>query len=180
MFHISRAKESWALSCPACGTWLNQTDPRPFQSHEQGELREIRGYAHVANLPEHIALRMAQAARDVLAGPAHIAHAVLGRDEAIGMGGGILLTARCEHALLGASALAARELGATLESGATLDLHAADQMLIYLALAAGPSRFYAQALSSPAETALWLIRQFLPINARVEPEGRRTGVTIAP
>ena len=168
---------------------------RPLVLDTQGTLRAIRGYVHIANLPEHIALRMAQAARAALETPvaAHIAHTVLSRDEAIGMGGGILLTACCEHTTLGASALAARgvpaerlgeaaarELDALLASGATLDLHAADQLLVYLALADGPSRFHAQALSSHAETALWLIRQFLPMRARITPEEKRVQIEVAP
>lgn len=167
---------------------------RPLLLDRQGELHEIRGYAHVANLPEHIALRMAQAARDVLAAPTHITHAVLGWHEAIGMGGGILLTAHCEHTILGSSALAergvpaerlgeaaARELRAELESGATLDRHAADQLLVYMALARGVSRFHAaRALSSHAETALWLIEQFFPVKAQVVVDGQRVGVAIAP
>jgi RNA 3'-terminal phosphate cyclase (ATP)/RNA 3'-terminal phosphate cyclase (GTP) len=168
---------------------------RPLMLEAQGDLQAIRGYVHVANLPEHIALRMAQAAREVLNAPVptHLAHAVLGWDEAIGMGGGILLAACCAHTTLGASALAqrgvpaerlgeeaARELRATLASGATLDLHAADQLLVYLALASGPSRFHAQALSSHAETALWLIGQFLPMTAQVAPAGQGVAVTIRP
>lgn len=177
------------VEVPAC------SGLRPLLLDTQGELRAVRGYAHVANLPEHIALRMAQAARAALGAPAatHIASAILGHDAAIGMGGGILLTACCKHTVLGASALAergvpaerlgeaaARELRVALESGATLDPHAVDQMPIYMALAAGPSRFHAQALTSHAETALWLIGQFLPINVQVIAEGERVGVTITP
>jgi RNA 3'-terminal phosphate cyclase (ATP)/RNA 3'-terminal phosphate cyclase (GTP) len=166
---------------------------RPLALQEQGALREIRGEVHVANLPEHIAMRMAQAARDTLARPAQIAHRVLGPDAAIGMGGGIALTARCEHTVLGASALAqrglpaerlgeqaARALLADLECGATLDWHAADQLLVYLVLSGGPSQFHARALSSHSETALWLIGQFLPMQVEVKPEAGRVRVEIRP
>jgi RNA 3'-phosphate cyclase len=168
---------------------------RPLVLDTQGELRAVRGYAHVANLPEHIALRMAHAARDALGVPAatHIASAILGHGEAIGMGGGIVLTACCEHTVLGASALAARgvlaerlgeaaarELRTTLDSGATLDPHAADQILVYLALADGPSRFHAQTVTSHAETALWLIGQFLPIKVEVAPDNKRVVVAVTP
>ncbi|MGA8050381.1 MAG: RNA 3'-terminal phosphate cyclase, partial [Burkholderiales bacterium] len=53
-------------------------------------------------------------------------------------------------------------LRADLQAGASLDVHAADQLLVYLALAAGPSVFATRSLSSHARTALWLIEQFLP------------------
>jgi len=166
---------------------------KPLVLDTPGRLREIRGCAHVANLPEHIALRMAQAAREALGREAHIRPLVLGPDAAIGMGGGILLAAQCEHTILGASALAqrgvpaerlgdaaGRELHAALASGATLDTHAADQLLVYMALADGPSRFRAQRLSSHAETALWLISRFLPIRTQVVPDGRCVAVTVTP
>lgn len=166
---------------------------RPLLLDAPGELREIRGYAHVANLPEHIALRMAQAAREAVGVEAHVDSIVLGPEGAIGMGGGILLTARCAHTILGASALAqrgvpaerlgetaGRELRAALDAGATLDTHAADQLLVYMALADGPSRFRAQRLSSHAETALWLIGRFLPLQVETAPEGRCVAVTVTP
>lgn len=114
-------------------------------------------------------------------------------DGAHGEGGGILLVAQCAHTLLGASALAQRgvpaerlgaaaalALRAALESGATLDVHAADQLLVYMALATGPSRFLAQRLSSRAETALWLIGRFLPIQTEVVADGRCVAVSVAP
>jgi RNA 3'-terminal phosphate cyclase (ATP) len=166
---------------------------RPLLLDAPGRLREIRGHVHVANLPEHIARRMAAAAHEVVGADARIATLVLGPDSAIGMGGGILLTAQCERTVLGASALAqrgvpaerlgetaGRELRAALESGATLDVHAADQLPVYMALADGPSCFRAQRLSLHAETALWLIQQFLPITARVAPEGQCVKVTVTP
>jgi RNA 3'-terminal phosphate cyclase (ATP) len=79
---------------------------------------------------------------------------------------------------LGAEAGA--ELAADLAAGAALDAHAADQLLVYLALAGGGG-FSTRALSSHARTAMWLIEQFLPVRfavaeagglARVEVRGR--------
>ena len=73
---------------------------------------------------------------------------LLGADRAIGPGGAVVLVGQTEHTRLGASAVAQRgmraeELGAAaggflrqeIISGATLDVHATDQVLIYLALA---------------------------------------------
>ena len=47
------------------------------------------------------------------------------------------------------------------ESGAALDRHLADQMLIYLALAQGPSSFTTEAVTSHLLTNVWVIEQFL-------------------
>lgn len=62
---------------------------------------------------------------------------------------------------------AGRALRADLQSGAGVDLHAADQLLIYAALAGGGSHYTARALSLHAETAMWLIAPFLPVRFRV-------------
>lgn len=45
--------------------------------------------------------------------------------------------------------------------GAALDRHLADQLLIYLALAQGPSRFTTEAVTSHLLTNAWVIEQFL-------------------
>ncbi len=153
---------------------------RPLRLDRQGRLCAIHGRVHVANLPGHVATRMARAASAVLAaagvGEPHIALDVLGPDAAVGPGGGIVLAATWEHTVLGSSALAqrgvpaerlgeaaARSLLAEIRAGATLDVHAADQMLVYFALAGGLSRFRARELSSHAETTLWLIERFFPL-----------------
>ena len=46
-------------------------------------------------------------------------------------------------------------------SGAAVDRHLSDQMLIYLALAKGPSRFTTEAVTSHLLTNIWVIEQFL-------------------
>jgi len=47
------------------------------------------------------------------------------------------------------------------KSGVALDRHLADQMLIYLALAKGPSTFTTEAVTSHLLTNVWAIEQFL-------------------
>jgi RNA 3'-terminal phosphate cyclase (ATP) len=56
---------------------------------------------------------------------------------------------------------AGRDLVGDLAAGTALNLHAADPILVYLALAGGESSFTAQALSGHARTAMWPIEQFL-------------------
>jgi RNA 3'-terminal phosphate cyclase (ATP)/RNA 3'-terminal phosphate cyclase (GTP) len=168
---------------------------RPRQLDAPGAVKEIVGWAHVSNLPFHVAQRMAQSARQALAPlpPAAIELVALGREEAIGAGGAMVLAARSEHTLLGASAVAERgvpaeKLGETagwalreeISAGATLDIHAADQMLAYFALADGPSRFLARSFSTHAATAAWLLEQFLPVRITAIPEGRLVRVEVTP
>jgi RNA 3'-phosphate cyclase len=149
-----------------------------------GTLRQWQGVAHVANLPGHIAERMRSAALAQFAGfrtSGRIAVRVLGTSEAIGQGGAIVAWAETEHTVLGAARVAERgvraetlgeavghELRADLEAGATADVHAADQLLIYLALARGESSFLTRELTSHAQTAMWLISRFLPVRFATE------------
>jgi RNA 3'-terminal phosphate cyclase (ATP) len=72
------------------------------------------------------------------------------------------------------------ELGADIASGSELDLRAADQVLVYLAMAREPSSFTARSLSSHARTAMWLIEQFLPARFAVAAEGGLTRVSVTP
>jgi len=169
---------------------------RPVACDSQGELVEVGGLAHVAHLPEHIARRMREAALAALgsrAADAHLATTVLADAQASGPGGAIVVWARTQASVLGAARVAergvraealgeavGRELAADLASGAALDVHAADQILVYLALAGGEMPFTTRALSPHALTAMWLIEQFLPVRFRHAPEGPRVRVTLTP
>jgi len=149
-----------------------------------GALRHWQGIAHVANLPAHIAERMRGAVLAQFAGfgaNGRIAVRVLGGSEAIGQGGAIVAWAETEHTVLGAARVAERgvraetlgeavghELRADLDAGATTDVHAADQLLVYLALVRGESSFLTRELTSHAQTAMWLISRFLPVRFATE------------
>lgn len=160
-----------------------------------GAIKEIRGVAHVSNLPAHIVTRMQQTAVQLLGDIARveIEPQILGKDQAIGQGGAIVLWVRTAHALLGGSEVAqrgvpaeriagtaAQDLRDDITAGATLDLHASDQLLIYGALAQGPSCFLARTLSSHAQTTLWLLQQFLPLRVSATPVGAATRVDMEP
>jgi RNA 3'-phosphate cyclase len=160
---------------------------RPLRLPAPGALRRLDGAAHVANLPAHIAERMRSATLAGL-GPfaesARIVTRVLGNADAIGRGGSIAVWAESEHSVLGAGRVAqlgvraetlgeavGRELRADLEAGATADVHAADQLPVYLALAGGESSFTSRELTSHALTAMWLIGRFLPLRFVTDREG---------
>ena len=64
----------------------------------------------------------------------------------------------------------ANSLLADLAAGGTVDRHAADQLVLFGALAAGVSRYVTPALTDHLETNLWLAEQF---GARVRCEHRR-------
>lgn len=55
--------------------------------------------------------------------------------------------------------LAGCSLAQDLRAGSTLDVHAADQLPVFMALAAGPSVFRTSRMSSHASTAMWLLNR---------------------
>jgi len=151
-----------------------------------GRAWRIEGHAHVARLPLQIAGRMRAAALHSLAAQglsAAIAASALDERHAHGPGGGVALWAACEDAVLGAARVAERgiraealgeavaaETAADIAAGAALDVHAADQMLVYLALARGASEFTTREVTSHARTAIWLIEHFLPVRFEIARE----------
>lgn len=167
---------------------------KPLQIESCGALTALRGVAHIANLPAHIAERMRGAAVERLGDigeEAHIETSVLGAEHAIGQGGAIVLWAETRDTTLGSGRVAERglraevlgesaaaELRADLACGAAVDIHAADQILIFTALAKSDSRFTVRELSSHAQTAMWLIGRFLPIHFRTEAHGACVAVTV--
>jgi RNA 3'-terminal phosphate cyclase (ATP) len=165
--------------------------PRPLALDASHLPRSIEGLAHVANLPAHIAERMRAAAIARLdAYSTHINSAILGGAEAIGPGGAIVVWARTGETVLGAGRVAQRgvraetlgdeagaALAADLAAGATLDVHAADQLLVYLALA-GKGRFATRVITDHARTAMWLIEQFLPVRFEVGKTGELARVEV--
>lgn len=66
-----------------------------------------------------------------------------------------------------------------LAANSALDVHAADQILIYLALAKGGS-FTTRHISLHARTAMWLIEQFLPVTFAIAESAEQAHVTVAP
>ncbi len=165
----------------------------PLVVDEAGQVEGIDIHAHVAQLPREIAERMVDAARLALPPGLRVESQIetLGAERSGGPGGAIVLTARTSETVLGAAQvaergvraeklgqMAAESLAADLHAGATLDVHAADQMLVFLALAQGESRFRVRELSSHARTAIWLLERFSAARSAVRKEAAAVSVRI--
>jgi RNA 3'-terminal phosphate cyclase (ATP) len=172
---------------------LEPATPQPFAFQKKSGPRRVAGAARVANLPLSIAERMRDAAALALHEGLDMTVEALARDAAAGTGGAITLWAESEAAVLGASRVAERgvraealgaavgsELAADLAAGAALDVHATDQILVYLAMARGRSTFTTRAVSGHARTAIWLLEQFLPVQFSVASEGALRRVSVSP
>jgi len=153
---------------------------RALAAEELGALVAVRGRALAASLPAHVADRMAARARSLLAGEGIAASIEAERVRADGPGACLFLVAEYERACAGFSALGERgksaervaeeavaRLVAHRRSGAALDVHLADQVLLPAALAEAPSTFTVERVSA-----------HLRANARVVELFERTSVEI--
>jgi RNA 3'-terminal phosphate cyclase (ATP) len=145
----------------------------PWTLMERGALRRVWGRAVAANLPAHIPQRMSDRARSLLAEAGIEARVEPLRVRAACAGAGIFLSAEYEHVRAGFNALgekgksseavAEEAIGALLAhhaSGAALDAHLADQVMLPIALAGGVSCFSVERVSRHLTTNAWVMEQF--------------------
>lgn len=140
---------------------------------ERGKLRQVQGVAAVTQLPSHIPQRIAMRAENLLQEANLKGRVKPLRERGIGPGAGIFLTAEYEHTRAGFSAIgrpglpsekvaemACEELLDFHETGAPVDVHLADQLLLPLALATQASQYRVAEISLHLTTNAWVIEQF--------------------
>ena len=139
---------------------------------ERGRLLGVKGIAHASRLPGHVLEREAKAAEGILR--RYNPEITLELRKDFSTGTGITLWACYENTRLGGSALgergkraeqvgeeAARALLAEIESGASVDVHLADQLVPFLALAEGDSAFTVRELTGHLKTNIFVTEQIL-------------------
>jgi RNA 3'-terminal phosphate cyclase (ATP) len=161
---------------------------RALEARNRGALQSVTGRALAANLPAHIPQRMAARALAVLAEDgvsAAIEPAVL---QAACPGAGLFLTARYDHCLAGFGALGQRgkpaervaeeaclALLAHRRSGAALEQHLADQIVLPAALCPDESVFSVERISPHLTTNAWVVERFGLARVEVRPAENGTG-----
>jgi RNA 3'-terminal phosphate cyclase (ATP) len=158
---------------------------------QQGELRRVWGVAAVMNLPSHIPQRMADRTHNVLAEAGIRAQVKPVRLRGAGPGAGIFLYAQYANVTAGFSAYGRKGLPAEhvaeaacqdlLEhhrSGLPVDPYLADQVLLAMALAEGPSRVVTSRVSQHLLTNAWVVRQFLSRDVHVEGMSGEPGAVV--
>ena len=170
--------------------------PRAQRFGDAASPRTILGRAHTDHLPRHVATRMSDAACAHLPRQSCDIETEVAAESA-NPGGSIVLWTGDGGSVLGAGRVAERgvraealgeavaaELAADLAAGVALDVHAADQLLVWLALADGESLFTTREVTLHARTAMGLIEQFVPVQFEIAPEcesgTRRVCVTVRP
>lgn len=154
--------------------------PSPLRLTERGDLVRVWGSAIAAELPAHIAQRMANRALNVLKAEGLSVEITPQRVKSAGPGAGIFLIAEYENALAGFSAIGAqgkpsdqvadeacRDLIRHHRQGAPVDPHLADQLLLPLALTPGESSFRTSQITQHLLTNAHVIRRFLPVEITI-------------
>ena len=147
--------------------------PSGFNLLERGDLRQVQGLAAVTQLPSHIPQRMAMRAENLLYGANLRAVVQPLRERGVAPGAGLFLTAEYENSLAGFGALgrvglpaekvaemACEELLDFHKTGAPVDLHLADQLLLPAALASRESQYRVAEITTHLTTNAWVIEQF--------------------
>lgn len=158
---------------------------------ERGDLLQVRGLAVVTELPSHIPQRMASRAENLLHEGNLKATVQPLRARGIAPGAAIFLTAEYEHSRTGFGALgrvglpaekvaeiACEELLQFHHTGAPVDVHLADQLLLPAALASEKSQYQVAEISQHLTTNAWVIEQFGIAQVSVDEE--EMVVTVAP
>lgn len=159
----------------------------PLELVDRGALLSVKGLSAVSNLPASIAQRQAASAAGYLKGLGLDADMEVVEAESAGPGTFIYLSAEFTNITLGFSALgergkraeavgeeAASGLARFVDSGACVEEHLADQLIVYMALARGASRMSVARITRHLLTNAWVVGQFLP-DVRIEVEGAEGG-----
>jgi RNA 3'-terminal phosphate cyclase (ATP) len=161
---------------------------------ERGRILRVAGRAVAANLPAHIAQRMADRARARLAEAGIPADIMPLRVRAVCPGAGIFLCAETEAVSAGFGALGERgkpaetvaeeaveQLLAYHASGAAIERHLADQLVLPAVLADGVTVYTAEQITRHLTTSAWVAERFGLASFRIEgAEGAPGTVTITP
>lgn len=150
-------------------------------ARERGQLIRLRGLSAVSNLPLAIAQRQSRRVEEVLKREGLEIEIEIISAPALGPGTCVFLWAEFANLSAGTTALGARgksaervaeeaagEFLSYFKSGAALDMHLADQLLLPLVLAATPSHFTTCRITRHLLTNIWTVGQFLPLRFEVQ------------
>jgi len=165
-----------------------------FQFVKRGALKRLWGLSATSNLPVHVRERMRKQALERLRPAGVRAEIELLDAPSLGPGAGLFLFAAYEGAAgetvtagfsgfgrLGkrAEAVADEAVETFLayhRSGAPVDPHLADQLILPLALSGCAATFRTSAITPHLLTHMWVVGQFLDVAARVEGEEGQVGL----
>lgn len=167
-------------------------DISPLRLTDLGRLKKIHGRCFVQHLPDRIEREMISACTATLGGGYDLDLTVL---ECVGdsRGAGMVLAAEYENGYLSSNTLTVRghsaeqsgrdvanDLLQEMHSGATIDVHTADQILPYMAMAKGKSCFVVSRISKHLLSQMDTLESFLDVRFGVERREDGYHFTVSP
>ena len=153
----------------------------PIHLEERGELKALRGLSVSSKLPMTISKRQRRHADQLLHDAGYDSQIRMFETPASCPGTIFFLWAEFDESLAGFSTLGRRGRPAEEVAGSTvrqflefmnsssaIDEHLADQLIIYMALAQGPSSFITSRITQHLLTCIWVVEQFLPVKFQID------------
>ncbi|MEM3622297.1 MAG: RNA 3'-terminal phosphate cyclase [Candidatus Bathyarchaeia archaeon] len=162
---------------------------KPLGLQDFGKIKTIRGVSVCTFLADRkVAERQAKAANEYLRERGYVSEIQIINDESnpLQKGSSIVLWAETDaNAILGADAIgeirkpsetvgreAAEKLYMEISAKPTVDLHLADMLIPYIALAEDRSVYLTRAISNHLETNIWLAEKILNVKFHIDRVGR--------
>ena len=152
----------------------------PLYIEKMGDLKKIRGTCFVQNLPGWLVDQMIEGCMLAM-GDLDVDIEIERIEEGISRGAGMTLAAEYENGMIGSNVLTskshpakqagidvANDLLKIMESGSTMDVHTADQLLPYLAMADGDSSFSVSRISRHLLSQMDTLETFIDVKFGVE------------
>jgi RNA 3'-terminal phosphate cyclase (ATP) len=162
---------------------------KAMRLEERGELQSLQLLIGLTNLPAHIAGREEETLQRQLTASGYRLESRLVTPTSAGQGNGLFLKAAFARTVVAFSALGRRGVPAEqvagevghawltfVQSRAAVDLHLADQLIPYMALADGDSSLVTEQLSGHLLTNIRVVEQFLPVRFEVDEKELRVQV----
>jgi RNA 3'-phosphate cyclase len=164
---------------------------KPLQLDKETQFSLVKGMVQIAQLSDNISTRIKNAAIKTLIKGDLKPDIKIEQNSSLSPGTSITLWAESNDIILGSTVLGERglpseEIGnnaATnllneIKSNSTLDIHAFDQLLPYMAIAQGVSSCIVKKISSHAQTNMWLIKRLLDTKFEAKQEENHIRINI--
>ena len=161
----------------------------PLDWRERGALKELRGFVVTSNLPEHVGQRGAETVERAMKAIGRKVDIERREKPSPGPGAAVILVAGCASGYAAFSSIG--ELRRPMEkvaqtpsqdfmrwwkSGASCDEHLADQLVLPMAFATGPSYWTTPTVTEHLRTVIWVVKHFLTVEVNIEEQEDGTGV----
>jgi len=163
----------------------NRRGLKAINLSNRGKLLDLHLLSAVSNLPLSIAERQRDQALKRIEYLGIRPTVAIQTASSAGQGTVLFLTAEFEGSVGGFTSLgrkgkraeavaddACNELIKFLDSKGVVDIHLADQLVLYMALATGRSTLITERITDHLLTNIWVIEQFIPLKFHVEETGR--------